>query len=117
MTIGKLLWLTGVIHTTVGMKETDGKIYEDDGRWDKDVLANIGVGFCQVQGEKPLETTVVKALLDFPLELRTLESVATAIGNRTALGVKLPREPPLGAEDVVSPIVEHSGQGAFAAAT
>ena len=28
MTIGELLRLTGVINTTVGMKETDGKIYE-----------------------------------------------------------------------------------------
>ena len=59
MTVGKLLRLTGNIHTTVGMKETDGEIYEDDGSWDGDVLANIGVGFCQVQGEKPRQTTVI----------------------------------------------------------
>ena len=48
-----LLLLTGVINTTVGMKETDGEIYDEIGSWDGDVLANIGVGFGQVQGEKP----------------------------------------------------------------
>ena len=53
MTLGELLRLTGVINTTVGMKKTNGEIYEDDGSWDGDVLANIGVRFCQVQGEKP----------------------------------------------------------------
>ena len=59
MTIGELLRLTGHIHATIGMKETDGKVYEDDGSWDGDVLANIGVGFCQVQGEKQQKATVV----------------------------------------------------------
>ena len=41
------------------MRETDGKIYEDDGSWDGDVLANIGVGFCKVHGEKPPKAMVV----------------------------------------------------------
>ena len=44
------------------MRETDGEIYGEDRSWDGDVLANIGVGFCQVQGEKPPETTVIKEL-------------------------------------------------------
>ena len=47
------------ILTTVGMREADGEIYEDDGSWNGDVLANIGVGFCQVQGEKLMKATVV----------------------------------------------------------
>ena len=59
MTIGELLRLTGHIYTTVGMSKLDGKIYEDDGSWDGDVLVNTGVGFCQVQGEKPENATVV----------------------------------------------------------
>ena len=59
MTIGELLRLTGHIHTTVGMSEADGEIYEDDGSWDGNALANIGVSFCQVQGEKPEKATVV----------------------------------------------------------
>ena len=59
MTIGELLRLTGHIHTIVGMKETDSEIYEDDDSWDGDALANIGVGFCQVQGEKPRQATVI----------------------------------------------------------
>ena len=59
MAIGELLRLTGHIHTTAGMRETDGEIYEDDGSWNGDVLASIGVGFCQVQGEKPVKATVV----------------------------------------------------------
>ena len=54
--------------------------------------------------------------LEFPLELRTEESVTMAIGNRTAVGVKLPRKSLLGAEDIVSPIVERGRQGACAAA-
>ena len=41
------------------MRETDGEIYEDEGSWDGDVLANIGVGFCQVQGEKPTDPPVL----------------------------------------------------------
>ena len=53
MTIDELLKLTGIINTTIGMSEVDRSIYEDDGSWDGGVLANIGVGFCQVQGEKP----------------------------------------------------------------
>ena len=57
--IGELLRLTRHIHTTIGMREEDGKIYEEDGSWDGDVLVNIGVGFCQVQGEKPRRATVV----------------------------------------------------------
>ena len=59
MTIGELLKLTGIINNTIGMSEVDGSIYEDDGSWDADVLANIGVGFCQVQGEKPKKVTVI----------------------------------------------------------
>ena len=53
MTVGELLRLTGIVNTTIGMGEVDGEIYEGDGSWDGDILANIGVGFCQVQGEKP----------------------------------------------------------------
>ena len=53
--------------------------------------------------------------LEFPLELRTEESVATAIEDRTAVGAELPRRPLLGAEDTVSSIVERDGQGACAA--
>ena len=41
------------------MNEVDGEIYEEDGSWDGDILANIDVGFCQVQGEKPGNATVV----------------------------------------------------------
>ena len=59
MTLGELLRLTGVVNTTVGMDKTSGKIYEEDGSWDRDFLANIGVGFCQVQGEKPSRATVI----------------------------------------------------------
>ena len=59
MTIGKLLRLTGVVNTTIGMDKTTGNICEEDGSWDGDFLANIGVGFCQVQGEKPSRTTVI----------------------------------------------------------
>ena len=59
MTLGELLRLTGVINITVGMRKTDGGIYEEDGSWDGDVLANIGVGFCQVQGEKPRQAMVI----------------------------------------------------------
>ena len=47
------------------------------------------------------------------MELRTVETVAAAIEYGTALGIKLPRKPPLGAEDAVSASViaaerEHS---------
>ena len=59
MTLGKLLRLTGVINTTVRMNKTDGEVYEEDGSWDGNFLANIGVGFCQVQGEKPSRATVI----------------------------------------------------------
>ena len=31
------------------MQEEDGVIYEEEGSWDGNVLANIGVGFIQVQ--------------------------------------------------------------------
>merc|ERR1712086_1225564 len=51
---------------------------------------------------------------EFPLELRTVETVAAAIGQGTALGIKLPRKPHLGAEDAVSVIVDRSGEGAVA---
>ena len=54
MTLGELLRLTGVVNTTIGMDKTSGEIYEEEGSWDGDVLSNIGVGFCQVQGEKPV---------------------------------------------------------------
>ena len=57
MTIGELLRLTG--HTTIGMSEVDGIFFEEDGSWDGDVLANILVGICQVQDEKPVKATVV----------------------------------------------------------
>ena len=40
MTIGELLRLTGHIHTTVGMREADEEVYDDDGSWDGDVLDN-----------------------------------------------------------------------------
>ena len=59
MTVGELLGLTRIVNTTVGMSEVDGEIYEEDGSWDGDVLANISVGFCQLQGEKPVKVTVV----------------------------------------------------------
>ena len=59
MTVGELLRLTGIVNTTAGMSEVDGKMYEEDGSWDGGVLANIGVGFCQVQGEKPVKATIV----------------------------------------------------------
>ena len=59
MTLGELLRLTGVINTTVGMNKTDGEVYEEDGSWDGDFLANISVGFCQVQGKKPIRATVI----------------------------------------------------------
>ena len=59
ITIGGLLKLTGIINANVGMIEVDGSMYEDDDSWDGDVLANIGVGFCQVQGEKPKKATVI----------------------------------------------------------
>ena len=49
MTLGELLRLTGVINTTAGMKETDGEIYEEDGSWNGDVLANSGVGFAKLK--------------------------------------------------------------------
>ena len=42
------------------MNKTDGVIYEEDGSWDGEVLSNIGVGFCQVQGEKLLDVTEFK---------------------------------------------------------
>ena len=51
---------------------------------------------------------------EVPLELRTVETVAAAIGQGTAPGIKLPRKPPLGAEDAVSAIADRSGEGAFA---
>ena len=47
MTIGELLKLAGYINTTIGMSEMNGSIYEDDGSWGGDVLANIGVGFAK----------------------------------------------------------------------
>ena len=53
MTFGELLRLTGIVNITIGMSEVDGEIYEEDGSWDGDVLANVSVGFCQVQAEKP----------------------------------------------------------------
>ena len=59
MTLCELLRLIRVIDTTVGMRKTTGEIYEEDGSWDGDVLANIGVEFCQVQGEKPGRDTVI----------------------------------------------------------
>ena len=60
MTIGELLKFTRYVSTTIGMSEVDGSIYEDDGRWDGDVLANIGVSrFCQVQGEKSKKAKVI----------------------------------------------------------
>ena len=55
MTLGELLRLTRVVNTTIG----SGDIYEEDGSWDGDFLANIGVGFCQVQAEKPSWATVI----------------------------------------------------------
>ena len=58
MTIGELLRLIGQLHTAVGMRATDGKIYEEEGSWDGDVLANLGVGFCQVQGERPKKAKI-----------------------------------------------------------
>ena len=48
MTVGKLLRLTGIVNTTIGMSEVDGEIYGEDGSWDGDILVNIGVSFCQV---------------------------------------------------------------------
>ena len=53
-------------------------------------------------------------LCELPLELRTVESVAAAIEYRTALRIKLPRKPPLGAEDSVSAIVKRNREGPFA---
>ena len=41
------------------MNKTDGEVCEEDGSWDGDFLANIGVGSCQVQGEKPSRATVI----------------------------------------------------------
>jgi len=54
---GDLLRITGHISTNVGMREEDGVIYEEEGSWDGDVLANIGVGFIQVQGEGQNKTS------------------------------------------------------------
>ena len=48
MTLGELLKLTDIASATAGMNEVDGSIYEESGSWDGDVLANLGVGFCQV---------------------------------------------------------------------
>ena len=59
MALDELLRMTGVINTTVEMNKTDGEVYEEDGSWGGDFLANIGVGFCQVQGEKPSRVTVI----------------------------------------------------------
>ena len=59
MTNGEILRLTGHIHTTIGMSEVDGEIYEEDSSWDGYVLANVGVGFCQVQGKTTVKDTVV----------------------------------------------------------
>ena len=59
MAIGELLKLTIIVNATVGMNKVDGSIYEESGSWDGDVLVNLRVGFCQVQGEKPKKTTVV----------------------------------------------------------
>ena len=47
------------VNTTVGMSAVGNSIYGDGGSWDGDVLANTGVGVCQVQDEKPKKATVV----------------------------------------------------------
>ena len=48
------------------------------------------------------------------LELRAVESVATAIGSKMVLVIKLPRKPPLGAEDAVAMIVPYGRERAVA---
>ena len=97
MTIGELLKFTRYVSTTIGMSEVDGEIYEEDGSWDGDILANIGVGFCQVQGEKPGRATVVNEQWMVqgcrgtnPLKVKTkiIKSEKTASSLLNSFGVK-----------------------------
>ena len=61
-TYTELLKITGHMHAEVGMGVEDGMIYEDDGSWDGDVLANLGAaGFLQVQGEKPEKASLLNS--------------------------------------------------------